>query len=77
MDKIKELFKKYREIISYVFFGVLTTLVNWISYIVIVAVLGGGDKESAVVIATAAAQILAIVYQTTGIDTEKISIINK
>ena len=62
MVKIKELFLKYRELISYVFFGVLTTLVNWLSYIVIVAVLGGGEKESAVVVATAAAQILAIVF---------------
>ena len=62
MEKIKELFTKYRELISYVFFGVLTTLVNWLSYIVIVAVLGGGEKESAVVIATAAAQILAILF---------------
>lgn len=62
MVKIKELFVKYREIISYVFFGVLTTLVNWLSYIAIVAVLGGGEEESAVVIATAAAQILAILF---------------
>lgn len=62
MEKIKELFTKYRELTSYVFFGVLTTLVNWLSYIVIVAVLGGGEKESAVVVATAAAQILAILF---------------
>lgn len=62
MERIRELFVKYRELISYGFFGVLTTLVNWISYIIIVALLGGGEKESAVVIATAAAQILAILF---------------
>ena len=29
---MRELLKKYRELISYLFFGVLTTLVNWGSY---------------------------------------------
>ncbi len=33
MDKLKSLFKKYREIIMYLFFGVATTAVNWITYI--------------------------------------------
>ena len=32
MEKIKELFIKYKEIILYVIFGVLTTLVNWVVY---------------------------------------------
>ena len=32
MEKIKELFRKYREIILYLVFGVLTTLVSWIVY---------------------------------------------
>lgn len=40
MKKIKELFKKYREIIVYVIFGVLTTLVNWAVYTVMVKYLG-------------------------------------
>lgn len=31
-EKLKYLLKKYREIILYVFFGGLTTLVNWASY---------------------------------------------
>lgn len=29
---IKTLFNKYKEAIMYIFFGVLTTIVNWISY---------------------------------------------
>lgn len=32
MNKIKELFNKYKEIILYLVFGVLTTLVGWIVY---------------------------------------------
>ena len=32
MEKIKELFIKYKEIILYVVFGVMTTLVNWVVY---------------------------------------------
>lgn len=36
MSKIKELFIKYKEIITYVIFGVLTTVVSWGSYTVFV-----------------------------------------
>lgn len=36
MKTIKKLFKKYREIIVYVIFGVLTTLVNWAVYTLMV-----------------------------------------
>lgn len=32
MEKIKTLFIKYKEIIMYIIFGVLTTLVNWVVY---------------------------------------------
>ena len=32
MKKIRELFIKYREIISYLFWGVMTTLVSWVTY---------------------------------------------
>ena len=36
MEKIKELFIKYKEIILYIVFGVLTTLVNWVTYALII-----------------------------------------
>ena len=36
MSKIKELFVKYKEIITYVIFGVLTTVVSWGTYTVFV-----------------------------------------
>ncbi len=39
MQKIKELLIKYKEIISYLFFGVVTTLVNWAVYAVMVRLL--------------------------------------
>ena len=32
MEKIKELYKKYKEIINYLIFGVLTTVVSLIVY---------------------------------------------
>ena len=35
METLRELFKKYREQISYLFFGVLTTAVNFITYAII------------------------------------------
>ena len=34
MNKIKDLFIKYKEIINYGIFGVLTTIVNYVSYII-------------------------------------------
>ena len=32
MEKCKELFRNYKELILYVFFGGLTTVVNWVGY---------------------------------------------
>ena len=40
MEKLKELYLKYREIISYLFFGGLTTLVSWGSYALFVGAVG-------------------------------------
>ena len=34
MEKIKELLVKYRELILYLVFGVLTTVVNYVSYLI-------------------------------------------
>lgn len=36
IEKLKKLYKKYREPISYIFFGGLTTLVSWGSYFLLV-----------------------------------------
>ena len=40
MAKIKELYKKYKEIILYIFYGGLTTLVNFIAYWLFDLILG-------------------------------------
>ena len=32
MEKCKELFRNYKELILYVFFGGLTPVVNWVGY---------------------------------------------
>lgn len=33
MEKIKLLYQRYRELINYLFFGVLTTVVNYVTYL--------------------------------------------
>ncbi len=35
MEKIKALYHKYQEVVSYLVFGVLTTLVNYVSYLLL------------------------------------------
>lgn len=52
-----DLFKKYREVILYVFFGGLTTVVNWVSYWFLADVAHVGYLWS-----TVAAQVLAILF---------------
>jgi len=44
--KIKEIFQKYKEIIMYLIMGVATTLVNWITYMVIISFFNQGDGLS-------------------------------
>lgn len=39
-EKIIEVFKKYKEIIIYLIFGVLSTLVNFVSYFIFAKILG-------------------------------------
>ena len=34
METLKTLYQRYREIINYLFFGVLTTVVNYVTYLV-------------------------------------------
>ncbi len=41
MKKIKELFVKYKEVITYLIFGVLTTVVNIVSYDLLQSINGG------------------------------------
>lgn len=43
METLKSLFLKYKEILSYLFFGVLTTAVNWLAFSLFVKGLGMTD----------------------------------
>lgn len=56
-QKIRELFKKYRDIIPYAIFGVLTTLVNMIVYWAAAHPLG-----LSVMVSTVLAWILAVMF---------------
>ncbi len=56
MDKIKALWLKYKEIITYVFFGFVTTVVNYVVF-----VLCGHVFHLDVVISNAIAWILAVI----------------
>ncbi len=51
MKKIKELFIKYKEIITYIIFGVLTTIVAWGSYTIFVHLFKGAIKSEDMLIA--------------------------
>lgn len=57
MDTIKNLYTKYRELIVYFITGVLTTLVNWASYAVLVRMAGWSVAAS-----NAAAWIIAVIF---------------
>lgn len=53
MNSIKQLYKKYKEIVDYLFFGVLTTLVSWGTFAVF-SLLFGAVIEDAVIISSIA-----------------------
>lgn len=48
MEKIKGLFLKYKEIIMYVIFGVLTTLVNWVVYTILIKIFGSAAESDTI-----------------------------
>lgn len=60
MEKIKALFVKYREIILYVVFGALTTLVNFVSYWVLEQVFGNQGKTY--LFTNAAAWLISVIF---------------
>ena len=62
LGKLLDWLKKYREPVSYVFFGGLTTLVNWLVYLCLVNLMGGGKSTVAVLWATVLAQVAAITF---------------
>lgn len=60
MKKIKQLFKKYRELILYVIFGALTTGVNFVSYWVLEHLFGNGGKIY--LFTNAAAWLISVIF---------------
>ena len=62
MEKARKFLLKYKEIILYVFFGGLTTLVNWTSYLLLVSLMGGAKNTAAVMAATVISQVLSILF---------------
>ncbi len=61
MDKIKDLFQKNKEIIMYLIFGVLTTAINWICYIVCTVVCGLDESKLQLTISNAIAWTVAVI----------------
>lgn len=57
METIKALWNKYKEIINYLIFGVLTTVVNYVSYLILAKVCNVDYMVSTVV-----AQIISILF---------------
>lgn len=55
---IKKLFEKYKELISYVFFGVLATVVNLVSYKIFCAILG----EHLYLIANSVSWLITVIF---------------
>ena len=57
IQKIRILLEKYRELISYLFFGVLTTAVNFIVYLPVYNILGLSASVSNMI-----AWVVAVVF---------------
>lgn len=57
MDKIKEIISKYKNIVFYLFFGVCTTLINWLSYYLLYSIWKVPN-----VISTIIAWIVAVIF---------------
>ncbi len=48
MSHLKALYTKYREMISYLFWGVMTTAVSWITYTLFIQLLQGVEWETVI-----------------------------
>ncbi len=62
---MKKLFTKYKEIITYIFFGVLSTIVSWGSYILLIKLFDSFDatsKDAKVFVANCLSWLCAVVF---------------
>ena len=63
MNKIKELIIKYKELITYFIFGVLTTLVNWAVYTALVFALPDSIQEGVkITVSNAVAWVAGVIF---------------
>lgn len=62
INKIKELYKKYEEIISYLFFGVLTTVVSFVTYIIFANIFFPEKSDLDIQIANVLSWICAVTF---------------
>ncbi len=63
MEKLKALFEKYREIISYIFWGVMTTAVSFITYCLFTLLFTAFlDTRAAVFISNALSWVCAVLF---------------
>ena len=64
INKIKELFQKYKTVIAYLFFGVCTTVVNWVAYILFMLLLNNfiADTNLTIIISNVIAWIFAVIF---------------
>lgn len=61
-NKIKELYTKYEEIISYLFFGVLTTVVSFASYLIFANIFFPQKSDLDIQIANVLSWICAVTF---------------
>ena len=57
MEKFKKIYQKYKEIFNYLIFGVATTLVNWLTYSVLIKGLGTNEA-----VGNAIAVVVAVLF---------------
>lgn len=62
IDKIKVLIKKYRELITYVIAGGMSTLVNWAAYTAAVKLTPLGDSLTGITISNAIAWVVGVIF---------------
>lgn len=63
MNKIKKLIIKYKELITYFIFGVLTTLVNWAVYTALVFALPDSIQEGVkITVSNAVAWVAGVIF---------------
>lgn len=62
MDKLKALFVKYKEIILYLVFGVLTTAVSWGTYAIFIKLFGVVSLTSEMTLAKTLSWVCAVIF---------------